>query len=464
MANYMATSHGFSQRFETKLGLKVDPRVVLSSRILQLGQQELEQAIETELNENPALERLQDEQEPLDEATILRSVAPHELRPSSEDFEFQRSLPQDDSSTDWIDLASTTTTLLDHLRGQLLAVLPSHLTQVGLYLVECINEKGYLTVAVEEAALATGVSLEDAENALTLLQDCEPAGVGASNLQECLLLQLSGARTIEQKLARVIIKSHLDDFLARKTQKISRRYKVVPKVVEASFAEILALSPFPGEAFVFGSHNPSAGRSAGVQADLILTRTEGGWTVEVKGADPTSLSVNREYNRRFKELSQMERAPQDEKRHITAYVDRAKTFISSVEQRRKTLTAIGAYLTQCQPGFISTGSYRFLQPLTRAKVASELGIHESTVSRATMDKFVQINNGEIVSFDVFFKPALRVQKMIEEILATENPGSPLSDDRIAQMLADRGVEVARRTVNKYRDRNKQLSSRKRRSA
>ena len=97
-------------------------------------------------------------------------------------------------------------------------------------------------------------------------------------------------------------------------------------------------------------------------------------------------------------------------------------------------------------------------------MAEDLGIHESTVSRATMDKFVQISNGEVIPFEVFFKPALRIQKMIEEILTHENPENPLSDDAIARLLAQKGVVVARRTVNKYRDRTKLLSSRKRRTA
>jgi RNA polymerase sigma-54 factor len=125
---------------------------------------------------------------------------------------------------------------------------------------------------------------------------------------------------------------------------------------------------------------------------------------------------------------------------------------------------IGQALLEHQPGFIATGEYRFLAPLTRSQVAEELGVHESTVSRATLGKFAQLANGEVVSFEVFFKPALRVQKLIEEILAHENPNNPLSDERIAQMLAEQGVKVARRTVNKYRDRSKQLSSRRRKTA
>ncbi len=455
---------GQHSRVETSTTLRVDPRVVLSSQLLELGQAELQQAIETELNENPALERLHDDADPISHESILRAVAPHELRPSSEDFEFHRSIPNDDDSVDWVELAATQTTLHEHLRAQVFPVLPLHLRVLGEYLVECVNDKGYLNVELEEVALATNRSLEETEAVLRVLQSCEPAGVGARNLRECLLLQLRDADSFERKLARKIVRECMDEFVARRTSVISRKYRVLPTVVETAFDELLSLNPFPGENFAV-SHTPASNsKSVGVTPDLQLNRTDQGWSVEVLGPDPSSFRVSRSYQRRIKELDQMRNAPKDEKRHLGSQVQRATDFISCIEQRRITMRRIGEYLVQHQPGFISTGQYQFLQPLTRCKLANDLGIHESTVSRATMDKFVQIANGEIVAFEVFFKPALRVQKMIEEILATENPANPLSDETIAKMLAKKGVVVARRTVNKYRDRTKLLSSRKRRSA
>ncbi len=455
---------GQHTRVDTSTTVRVDPRVVLSSQLLQLSQAELQQAIETELNENPALERLHDDAEPISDECILKTVAPHELRPSSEDFEFYRSLPNDDESPDWVDLAASQTSLNEHLRAQVLPALPAALRRLGEYFVECVNDKGYIQVEVEEVALATNSSIEEAEAVLRVLQSCEPAGVGARNLRECLLLQLRDAATYEHKLARKIVRECMDEFVARRTSLISRKFRVLPGVVESAFDVILALNPFPGENFVVSNSFVATTKSVGVTADLKMSRTDQGWTIEVLGPDPSALRVSRSYNRRLKELDVMRNAPKDEKRHLGSQVQRASDFISCVEQRRITMRKIGEYLVQYQPGFISTGQYQFLQPLTRCKMANEIGIHESTVSRATMDKFVQIANGEIVAFEVFFKPALRVQKMIEEILATENPSSPLSDETIAKMLAKKGVVVARRTVNKYRDRTKLLSSRKRRSA
>jgi RNA polymerase sigma-54 factor len=354
--------------------------------------------------------------------------------------------------------------LHEHLRAQVLPAIPKKFRHLGEYLVDTVNEKGYLTADLEEIALATNSSLEHTQAALGILQACEPAGVGARNLRECLLLQLRDAESFEKKLARKIVKECMDDFVARKLTAISRRFRVLPTVVEAAFDEILSLNPFPGENFVMSHSHSQSPRSVGVSPDLALSRSDQGWMVEVLGPDPSALKVSRAYNRRLRELEASRSSAKDEKKHLGAQVQRATDFISSVEQRRLTMKRIGEYLVEHQAGFVTTGQYQFLQPLTRCKMANALNLHESTVSRATMDKFVQIATGEVIAFEVFFKPALRVQKLIEEILATENPASPLSDETIAQMLAKKGVIVARRTVNKYRDRTKLLSSRKRRTA
>lgn len=457
----MRQTLGTRQRLEQTV--RIDPRVVLSSQLLQLSQPELEQAIEAELAENPALERLQDELEPVQDEQILKSVAPAELKNRGDDYERLRSVSGDDEVTDWTDLAAGAPNLRDHLVAQLLPQLPPRLANLATYVIESLNSRGYLEEPDEEIALATGASLEEVQTVVYLLRKCEPLGIGARNLTECLLLQLQHAETVEERLARAILRSSFEDFLSRRTMRIARRYGVMPDLVEAAFGAITELTPYPGEAFAW---TPTA-RSSKVSPaspDLVISRTEAGWTVDVLGPDPTAIYVSRSYRERSEQLKDGGSDAKDERRHVQTYVQRARDFISCLEQRRKTLRAIGEYLLREQAGFMNTGSFQFLRPLTRSQMATDLQIHESTVSRATADKFVQIPGGTVVSFDVFFKPALRVQKMIEEILADENPDDPLSDDRIAEMLAERGVRIARRTVNKYRDRTKLLSSRKRKSA
>jgi RNA polymerase sigma-54 factor len=224
------------------------------------------------------------------------------------------------------------------------------------------------------------------------------------------------------------------------------------------------LNPFPGEGFLLDGCSVINSSRGGITPDITISLVNDQWELEVRGVDPSALAISRVYLKRQKQLEEMSNPPKDEKRHVSEYVQRASNFIQSLKQRRKTLKLIGEYLIANQSGFVSTGRYQFLAPLTRSRLAQDIGVHESTVSRATMGKFVQIATGEVIPFDVFFKPALRIQKMIEEIMATENPRDPLSDEQIAKMLANKGVFVARRTVNKYRDKTKLLSSHKRRSA
>jgi RNA polymerase sigma-54 factor len=460
----MARAFGNYVSQETGLGLRIDPRIVLSSHILQITQTELLQAIETELSENPALERILDDNEPLTEEAILRSIAPSELKVGREDYEYQRSQAQDEP-TDWTELASSKDTLWDHLQAQLSVTTPPFLAELVDYVVGCVNDRGYLTTPIEEIALQTNRSLEEVELVVAKLKECDPVGVGASDVRECLLLQLKGGSSVEEKLARLILKNHLDDFLNKNSGKLARKFKVDEGVILDVFEVITNLNPFPGEEFA--SHRVAtydASRAPGVIPDVIISYSEAGWTVDVKGPDPANLILNRSYQRRFMQLKGNNRASVDEKRHVGEYVRRANNFIQGLYQRRLTLRKIGEYLLNHQTGFVQTGDYRFLQPLTRSTLAKAINMHESTVSRATMGKYVQIGNQEIVPFEVFFKPALRVQRMIEEILQTENPANPLSDDAIAKLLEVRGVKVARRTVNKYRDRTRLLSSRKRKSA
>jgi RNA polymerase sigma-54 factor len=450
-----------SQRLDT--GLRVDPKLLLSSQVLQLTQQELEQMITTELSENPALERVATEDDPLTDRMIEKGVAGRDLKPRGDDREMWRSLPTDDDTPSWIELTSSTVSLRDYVSGQLLSSVPKELRHVGEYVVGCLNDNGYLYEPVEEIALGAECFLEEAEMVIEQLRRCDPAGVGANGIQDSLLLQLRHHDTHEGKIARKIVRDHLDLFTNGKHLKLAKKFDVTVEVIEHVFDMILACSPFPGEVF-YSSSNTSEARLPAIQPDIILSRTEQGWEIAIKGPTSIEFSLNGYYKKRLEELQDDRRKDKDERRHISHFVERASSFIECLEQRHRTLMRIGQYLIEKQVGFVSTGDAAFLIPLTRTVLAHDLKLHESTISRATQSKFVQLPTGETVSFDVFFKPALRIQKMIEEILATENPDNPLSDENIAQILATKGVNVARRTVNKYRDRTKLLSSRKRRAA
>ena len=457
---------GLSPRVSARLALKqrVDPRLVLKSQILQLNSFELEQAVSVELEENPALTKIDEEFEPVSREEILKHVAPQELRPSAEGREFQRSLPNDETTPDWLDLTASNDSLWDHLRGQLLPQLPADLQSIGLYIIASVNERGYLITSPEEAALDCNASLEEAEFVISLLRKCEPSGVGAFDLRDCLALQLQSPQSDAEKLARAILKSSWDELVQRNVRAIQRKFKAEESLVNEALDVITGLSPFPGEGFSAHGVVLGGSKSVGAQPDVSISLDPFGWVIEVHGPSPFNIRIDREYERRYIDLNSKRSAPKDERRHVMEFVERAQSFLDALESRRKQLALIASYLAERQAGFVSTGELRFLMPLTRAELAKDLGLHESTVSRATNGKYIQINTGEVVSFDLFFKPALRVQKMIEEILAHENPDNPMSDQDIAERLASQGIHIARRTVNKYRSRQRLLSSHRRRTA
>lgn len=440
----MATFLGTAHRIETSL--RVDPRLVVSARVMELSAVELDAAIDAEIAENPALER----SERIEPVITLHRV-------ETEDRESQRSRPQDDALPDLAERVTATAWTRDAVLVELMGRLAPERRSLGEFLVGMLDGRGYLKESDEEIALVTGSSLEEVAEVVSVLQACEPAGVGARGVRDGLSIMLRREGTPEARLAEQMLSEALEDLVARRTARLARRFKVSEEQVEGAYAALLDQNPSP-----FGDEGLPLAPPA--EPDLALVRTEAGWTVEVAGPDPAEVHPSRQYLRHRRRLTNGPNPDAGERKHVEQHLERAQRFITALESRRNTLLRLGEALLRCQAGYVTTGDVRFIRPLTRASLAEEIGVHESTLSRATANKFVRIGTGEVVSFSTFFTPALRVQRMIDEIVATENPTSPLSDERIRLILAERGVDVARRTVNKYRTRGRTLSSRERRDA
>jgi RNA polymerase sigma-54 factor len=199
---------------------------------------------------------------------------------------------------------------------------------------------------------------------------------------------------------------------------------------------------------------------AEVKPDVIIRRTELGYDVEIVGAEPFTLCVNPAYRNLFQQLAKSRN--NEERKQIQDYVERAELFIRNINRRRQTLKLITKCIIEHQAGFLETGSRQFLHTLTRTRVAQLLEMHESIVSRATANKFVQLPHQEVVSFDLFFDASLSVKDAIDQIIRSEDPSNPYSDKQIAELLGEMGIQVARRTIVKYRDSQKILSSARRR--
>ncbi len=253
--------------------------------------------------------------------------------------------------------------------------------------------------------------------------------------------------------------------LAGKIGRIARRLRVSAKDVLAAIDFVKRqLNPYPGNSFRPPYQTDADDLSESVRPDVIVRRSPTGFEIEVMGHDQYALNINSTYRHMYEEIKNGGAAKytKDDKKHIIEFVERADLFIRNINQRRRTLRQITKSVVEFQQAYLETGSRAFLRPLTRTRIARALKLHESTVSRATANKFLQLPSEEVIGFDFFFDGSVSAKDLIGELISTEDKTSPLSDQQIAEILHTRGFDVARRTVVKYREAQKILSSRQRR--
>jgi RNA polymerase sigma-54 factor len=258
----------------------------------------------------------------------------------------------------------------------------------------------------------------------------------------------------------VLVEQHLPALAFRHFREVARLVGETPKIIEAEWQFIRDhLHPDPTHGF-----DPDFGEIAEpavqVRPDVVIRRRGTGFEAEVVERQRYDLQVNREYLWARKHLAELG-CNDGDKTHIRGYVEQAQSFIAALRQRWDTMQRVSDALIALQRGFLEHGQSA-LKPLTRADVAKRVGLHESTVSRATDGKYVLLPNGRTVPFDDFFDSSLPVKKALHELIAAENPRRPLSDEQLARLLQKGGFEIARRTIAKYRDEEGILPSRLRR--
>ena len=451
----------------------------MANNILQLTSMEVQQAIEQELAENPALEVPEDDPcQSCDQPRTLCIDCPFCKQAVSADdidisiYELEQPIDfasdAEDGDSDFIANISNEITLQDHLVSLLRATLPSEQWEIGEYIISNINDSGYLEGSVEEFALDLDRTPEEVEAVLAVIQTFDPPGIGARNLQECLKIQLG--RLAEEDhgdaVALAMVTDYWQEMLAGRIGRIARRLKVSTRDVLSAIEFVKKqLNPYPGNGFRPPFQSESDRHGASVRPDVIVRRTSAGYEIEIAGHEQYFLNINNRYRSMYEELKngKSSRYSKEDRKHIAEFVERADLFIRYINERRRTLRRITKAIVEFQQGYLETGSRGFLRPLTRTKLARTLKIHESTVSRATGSKYVQLPSEEVVPFEFFFDGSVSVKDMIVELIAVEDRASPLSDQQIATILRERGFDVARRTVVKYREAQKILSSRQRRA-
>src|SRR5215831_8115499 len=449
--------------------LTMTPQLQQAIRLLQLPIMELQTQIQQALDENVMLEA----EEPETGADPEEFVEPE--RETAQEAEVAVA-----SEADWADVQKTgpaeapksaeppTTfeyadrseeTLRDHLLWQLeLENLDSRTTAIGQAIIDAVNDDGYLTDDLDtiRATLAPDVvvTVEEVEKVLVgLVQQFDPAGIGARNVSECVLLQLAqlAPDTAGLSLARTIASEHLPLIAERQFGQLKRLLKVSDEELESAIALVRHCHPRPGSA-VF------APASDYIVPDVFVRRSDGQWIVELNNAVSPQLRVNQVY------AGSLGRG--EEYDVLRTQLQEARWLIRSLEIRNETLLKVALTIVQRQKEFLELGE-EHMRPMVLRDVAEAIEMHESTVSRVTTNKYMHTPRG-VFEFRYFFsshvageegdQSSTAVRAKIRKLVSGEDPEKPLSDSQIAQMLSSEGITVARRTVAKYREAMKIPSS------
>jgi RNA polymerase sigma-54 factor len=317
----------------------------------------------------------------------------------------------------------------------------------GEVIIGSINEDGYLTTPINELALSAGTDPHHLHDVLAVIHEFDPPGVGSVDLRECLLIQLERLGKADS-LAGRIVDSQLDRLATRKLQDIARALKVPVEEVEAAATFITTLEPKPGRAY-------NTEVSAYISPEVLVKRVEGEYVIIMNDDDLPRLRISKQYRTLMHDQS----TRKDVKDYIEERIRSSAFLIKSIHQRQQTIFKITTEIVRVQREFLDQG-ITHLKPLTMVEVASAVGLHETTISRAVAGKHMQTPQG-IFDMKYFFTPGLKTQdgtvvsnKTVKDAIATlvnnEDPSKPLSDQDILEILTQRGIHLARRTVAKYR--------------
>jgi RNA polymerase sigma-54 factor len=467
--------------------LVMTPRLQQALRLLQMPALELQQVLKQELLQNPLLEEVEEltEETTLDEAQqqevnsepqepddiVAAAQEKHEEEKASDDgidwdeffhdsYEHGHNFTERPSDDFYEKVPISSQSFYEGLLSQFRMVTADEdLTRIGEYLIGNLDESGFLALPVAEIANDLEVEPEKVEQALKILQGLEPAGIGARDVRECLLLQIR-AKALTGTLVETIVSDHLDDLIKRRPLEIARKLKITPADVQAATEIIGTLNPKPGHAL-------AASDARYITPDVIVERVDDEFVVFLNDRNVPRLRINQAYS---KFLNNGDKAASGERQFIKEKLDSAKWLIRTIEQRRRTIIKVMECIVRTQWEFFERGT-KFLKPLTLQQVAEQIGMHESTVSRVTTSKYVQTPHG-VFELKHFFSSGLHtdggedvssknVKMRIEELVRAEDSHNPMSDQKIVEILNKDGLNIARRTVAKYREQLQILPARMR---
>lgn len=464
-----------------KLLQKLSPQQIQLMKLLQLPTIALEQRIKEEMELNPALEEgSETDDEPKDE------FENEEYEDTPQDDDHQR---DDFALTDYMDddegasyklkannvspdeerreiPFSVGLTFQDMLESQLgMKALDDRQYQIADYLIGNLDDDGYLRrdlgSIVDDIAFSQNIMTTEEEllELLKVIQDFDPAGVGARDLQECLLIQLRRKEVQTQivELATEVVEKQMDEFSKKHYDKIAKKLEIDDELLKEVIQEILKLNPRPGNSMADGQKSYQQ-----VIPDFTITNDDGELLLGLNSRNAPDLKVSAEYNKMFEEYSKnKDKAVKEASMFIKQKLDGARWFIDAIQQRNQTLLFTMNAIMEYQKDYFLTGDETQLRPMILKDIAEKVNLDISTISRVANSKYVQTPFGTFL-LKTFFSESLstdsgeevstrEVKKILEDCIGAENKKKPLTDDKLAKILKEKGYNIARRTIAKYRE-------------
>ncbi len=470
------------QRLQQKLLQKLSPQQIQMIKLLEIPAIQMEQRIKKELEENPALEEGEDEEEvdqPEDEEVEITEEKDRDQDEFTiDDYIDDDDIPEyrlqtsnyskDDEKRNEIPFSSGSS-FHEHLSSQLgLRELTQDQRILGDYIIGNIDEDGYLrrelANIVDDLAFLQNITTteEELEKVLGIIQDLEPAGVGARTLRECLLLQLEKKDLAlpSAKLAFTILSDYFDEFTKRHYDKIIARLGISEDDLKGVIEEILKLNPRPG-----GSYSDAYSKSSpSIIPDFILELDEEGFDLHLNSRNLPELRLSKAYQEMLQTYSRTKgekREMKDAVMFVKQKIDSAKWFIDAIRQRQNTLLLTMNAILEYQEEYFIDGDETNLKPMILKDVAEMTGLDISTVSRVANSKYIQTHFG-IFPLKFFFSEGLQtdsgeevstreIKRILQDCIGNEEKRRPLTDEKLTEILQEKGYQIARRTVAKYRE-------------
>ncbi|HSJ16031.1 MAG TPA: RNA polymerase factor sigma-54 [Longimicrobiales bacterium] len=484
----MSMKTGLYQGTQLKQELKINPRLYQAMDLLYMPLLDLQQHIKQEMLNNPFLEL--EEPQVTEEETQQAAEKEKEKEKDADEIDWEEILLEGfeaggrraeyEDKEYYEPVSVESRDLYDHLRDQLVLLrLSARQVLLGEEIIGNIDENGYLTCGLEDVARGLNEWLQDegqgwagddetemrpytvadVEEMLRILQAFDPPGIAARDLRECLLLQLEDAR-LEDSLAYRIVRDYFDQLINHRWSEISKEMGITPRDVQSAADEVAKMDPKPGLKYAAPPDNY-------ITPDLIVEKIDGEYLVFLNDTSLPRLKLSRTYRDIARDKSKFKG---ENKEFISNKLNSANWMIQAIEQRRQTMLKVMNFIVDRQREFFEKG-VQYLKPLTLREVAEVISMHESTVSRVTNEKFVQTPRG-VLPLKFFFSSGLAttsgedvsargIKAKIQKLVADEEARRPLTDQAIVNILKDEGIQIARRTVAKYRDQLGILSARMR---